>query len=232
MDFHIDAPTGVPPPDNWTHLDWINEGGNSERQAATYHGEDGVAQVVVDGVGQRASSDVHGGLASDGPLLWVGLLAVWSTSVLRRPSIGLLKKKKKKADMCFIHEGEMCMFVDVRSTTHFLKSCHSKVMIRVGQFCNNVSQWCSFFRHKIGFHLHNHSGHRRPRLFCNPMFGKKKLSGNFRGICADLSMFSYSDIWWTLRLIYFIWLFTHFDSAVSMRNSIPELHSSDTVVLK
>lgn len=80
-------------------MDGINEGGDSERQAAAYHGEDGVAQVVVDGVAQRARSHVHGGLGSDGPLLWVGLLVVRNASVLRRPSIDLFKKERYASGM-------------------------------------------------------------------------------------------------------------------------------------
>lgn len=58
-----------------THRDGVDEGSDSKRQAAADHGEDGVAQVVVDGVGQRALGDVHGGLHDDGGRLPRVLLA-------------------------------------------------------------------------------------------------------------------------------------------------------------
>lgn len=51
---------------NQTHRDGVDEGSDSEWQAAAQHGEDGVAQVVLDRFGQRALGQVHRGLDGDG----------------------------------------------------------------------------------------------------------------------------------------------------------------------
>lgn len=63
----------------FTSRDGIDESSDSKWQAATEHGEDGVAQIVIDRVLQRALSHVDSGLDGDRDRLpWV-LLAhrVW-----------------------------------------------------------------------------------------------------------------------------------------------------------
>jgi len=72
-----------------THRDGVDEGSDAQRQAAAQQREDGVAQVVVDGDGQRASGHEHGGLHRDHGRLDSRVLLPITTSVLRRRSIAL-----------------------------------------------------------------------------------------------------------------------------------------------
>lgn len=76
---------------NRTYRDGVDEGSDSKGQAAAQHGEDGVGQVVVDRVGQRALGHVHRGLGSDG-----GLLSVRWAPILHLASVNLTRKSQTR----------------------------------------------------------------------------------------------------------------------------------------
>lgn len=89
-----------------THRDGVDEGSDSQGQAAAQHGEDGIAQVVVDGVCQRALGHIDGWLDGHGGhlpgvllsirLLSIRLLSVWRSSILWWGTVALRPYRREE----------------------------------------------------------------------------------------------------------------------------------------